>query len=153
MVVLWFWCQPKVQILLFFFFWVTFIRLGGLLGPGFGPGLDNSYEPSSSILERERNSNRWWKLNRYLSMIWVVFSIGIEAGGTKRVATSIPLVCFSPDVIHRRPVQAVHLLAESLYFYSRLSRRWIIVRVHEKVWKKHVFGLEIWLRIEIKTLY
>ena len=26
----------------FFFFWETFIRLGGLLGPGFGPGLDNS---------------------------------------------------------------------------------------------------------------
>ena len=99
------------------------------------PKLVNKSQPRTI---RERNSNRWWKLNRYLSMIWVVFSIGIEAGGTKRVATSIPLVCFSPDVIHRRPVQAVHLLAESLYFYSRLSRRWIIVRVHEKVWKKNM---------------
>ena len=52
-------------------------------------------------------------------MIKVVFSIGIEAGGTKRVATSIPIVSSSPDVLHRRPVQAVHLLVESLYFYSQ----------------------------------
>ena len=63
--------------------------------------------------------NHWRKVNRYMSMIQVVFSIGIEAGGTKCVATSILIVSFSPDVLHRRPVQAVHLLVESLYFYSQ----------------------------------
>ena len=68
---------------------------------------------------REKNSNHWRKVNRYMSMIQVVFSIGIEAGGTKCVATSILIVSFSPDVLHRRPVQAVHLLVESLYFYSQ----------------------------------
>ena len=40
-------CQPKVKILLFFFFLGTFIRLGGLLEQGLGlrlgPGLDNSF--------------------------------------------------------------------------------------------------------------
>ena len=54
-----------------------------------------------------------------MSMILEVFSIGIEAGGTKRVATSIPIFSFGPDVLHRRPVQAVHLLVESLDFYSQ----------------------------------
>ena len=55
-------------------------------------------------------------------MIWVVFSIGIEAGGTKCVATSIPQVCFSPDVLHRRPVQAVHLASRvSLFLFSTIS--------------------------------
>ena len=68
---------------------------------------------------REKNSNHWRKVNRYMSMIQVVFSIGIEAGGTKCVATSILIVSFSPDVLHRRPVQAVHLLVESLYFCSQ----------------------------------
>ena len=68
---------------------------------------------------REKNSNHWRKVNCYMSMIQVVFSIGIEAGGTKCVATSILIVSFSPDVLHRRPVQAVHLLVESLYFYSQ----------------------------------
>ena len=38
-------CVSLIQILLFSFFWETFIRLGDLLGqglgPGFGPGLDN----------------------------------------------------------------------------------------------------------------
>ena len=45
-----------------------------------------------------------------------VFSSGIETGSTKRVATSIPTLSFSPGVLPQRPVQAVHLLAKSLYF-------------------------------------
>ena len=75
-----------------------------------------------------------------MSLIQVVFSSGIETEDTKRVATSIPIVCFSPDVLHWRPVKAVHLLSESLYFYSRPSRRWIkscaCMRKYEKtcVW-------------------
>ena len=53
---MWFSCQPKVQILFFFFFGGTFIRLGGLLGQGLGlglgPGLDNLHLhfPPSNIL-------------------------------------------------------------------------------------------------------
>ena len=105
-------------------------------------------------MEREKNLNHWRKVYRYMSLIQVEFSSGIETEDTKRVATSIPIVCFSPDVLHWRPVKAVHLLSESLYFYSRPSRRWIkscaCMRKYEK---KHVFGLEIWLRTEIKTLY
>ena len=54
-----------------------------------------------------------------MNLFQVVFSSGIEAGGTKRVATSIPLVSFSPDVLHQRLVQAVDLLVESLFFYSQ----------------------------------
>ena len=54
-----------------------------------------------------------------MNLFQVVFSSGIEAGGTKRVATSIPLVSFSPDVPHRRLVQAVDLLVESLFFHSQ----------------------------------
>ena len=40
---MWFWSQPKVQILLFSFY-LTFIWLWSLLGPGFGPGLDNIFQ-------------------------------------------------------------------------------------------------------------
>ena len=71
---------------------------------------------------REKNSNRWQKVNCYMSMILEVFSIGIEAGGTKRVATSIPIFSFGPDVLHRRPVQAVHLVSRvSLFLFSTIS--------------------------------
>ena len=35
----------------------TFIQLGGLLGPGFGPGLDNKgVEPESMVSEPESRS-------------------------------------------------------------------------------------------------
>ena len=55
-------------------------------------------------------------------MIQVVFLIGIEAGGTKCVATSILIVSFSPGVLHRRPVQAVHLAhRESLFLFLTKS--------------------------------
>ena len=49
---------------------------------------------------REKNLNHWRKVYRYMSLIQVVFSSGIETEDTKRVATSIPIVCFSPDVLH-----------------------------------------------------
>ena len=63
--------------------------------------------------------NLWRKLDHDMNLFQVIFSSGIEAGGTKRVATSIPLVSFSPDVLHRRLVQAVDLLVESLFFHSQ----------------------------------
>ena len=56
------------------------------------------------------------ELNHNISMIQEVFSSGIERGCTKRVATSILTFSFSPGVLHQRPIQAVHLPAESLYF-------------------------------------
>ena len=44
----------------FFFFWGTFIQLGGLSGPGFGPGLDNKgVEPESMVSEPESRSYGW----------------------------------------------------------------------------------------------
>ena len=48
----------------FFFFWGTFIRLGGLLGPGFGPGLDNKskkkiVQNSFTTFESPSNSKRF----------------------------------------------------------------------------------------------
>ena len=66
--------------------------------------------------------NLWRKLDHDMNLFQVIFSSGIEAGGTKRVATSIPLVSFSPDVLHRRPVQAVHLASRvSLFLFSTIS--------------------------------
>ena len=64
--------------------------------------------------------NLWRKLDHDMNLFQVIFSSGIEAGGAKRVATSIPLVSFSPDVPHRRLVQAVELIVESLFFHSQL---------------------------------
>ena len=87
-------------------------------------------------------------------MIQVVFSIGIEAGGTKCVATSILIVGFSPDVLHRRLVQAVHLLVESLYFYSQpylqTKHMFFFILSHARA---RFYSAARWSRIEIKTLW
>ena len=75
--------------------------------------------------------NLWRKLDHDMNLFQVVFSSGIEAGGTKRVATSIPLVSFSPDVLHRRLVQAIDLLVESLFFpFSTISPNQIHVLLY-----------------------
>ena len=68
------------------------------------------------IIIREQLLNCREKLDHNISMIQEVFSSGIERGGTKRVATLILIVSFSPGVLHQRPIQAVHFLAESLDF-------------------------------------
>ena len=54
---MWLSCQPKVQIL-FFLFWGTFIRLWGLLGPGRGPGLDNSHRPDHAMISLQGTSKK-----------------------------------------------------------------------------------------------
>ena len=54
-----------------------------------------------------------------MSLIQEAFSSRIETEDTKRVATPVPILCFSPDVLHRRLVQAVDLLVESLIFHSQ----------------------------------
>ena len=68
------------------------------------------------FVKREQLLNCREKLDHNITMIQEVFSSGIERGRTKRVATSILIVSFSPGVLHQRPIQAVHFLAESLDF-------------------------------------
>ena len=76
-----------------------------------------------SKIKREQLLNCRKKLDHNISMIQEVFSSGIERGGTKRVATLILIVSFSPGVLHQRPIQAVHLPAESLYFTTLYVER------------------------------
>ena len=47
-------------------------------------------------------------------MIKEVFSSGIETGSTKRVATSIVIVSFSPDVLHLHPIHEPTLATGAL---------------------------------------
>ena len=78
------------------------------------------------LFKREQLLNRRVKLDHNISMIQEVFSSGIERGCTKRVATLILIVSFSPDVLHQRPIQAVHLLAERLYLSTLCQTKHIL---------------------------